>query len=151
MVIPFVSAHCVLCPAYLKPSQELAQEYTPILFYVFGGCCTNAFSLEYVCPSLWIFSSDDPPPHRALLKDNPALGSALTFSQLLFIALEALPSFLTFTSWWMPRLKPRHVPLSTWLVQVLLLTLVSLLNNGAFRFHVPLALQILIRSAGKRA
>ncbi len=35
-----------------------------------------------------------------------------------------------------------------WLFQVVLLVSVSLLNNWAFGFRVPLAIQILIRSAG---
>lgn len=35
-----------------------------------------------------------------------------------------------------------------WLVQVFILTSMSLLNNWAFAFHVPLTLQIVFRSAG---
>jgi len=75
------------------------------------------------------------------------LGSALTFFQLLYIASESAPSFVTFTQW-PPRLKPRGVPLVLWLLQVVLLVSVSLLNNWAYRFRVPPAIQILIRSAG---
>lgn len=36
-----------------------------------------------------------------------------------------------------------------WLVQVFILTSMSLLNNWAFAFHVPLTLQIVFRSAGQ--
>lgn len=35
-----------------------------------------------------------------------------------------------------------------WLAQVFILTSMSLLNNWAFAFHVPLTLQIVFRSAG---
>ena len=82
------------------------------------------------------------------------VGSALTFSQMSFIAVQALPSFITFRTkargWnWIPRLKPRAIPLSTWLVQVLLFVFMSLLNNWAFAYRVPLTVQIVIRSSGK--
>jgi UDP-xylose/UDP-N-acetylglucosamine transporter B4 len=37
---------------------------------------------------------------------------------------------------WIPRLRPRVVPLRRWLVQVVLFLAVSLLNNFAFSFKV---------------
>lgn len=82
------------------------------------------------------------------------VGSALTFSQMSFIAVQALPSFITFRTeargWnWIPRLTSRAIPLSTWLVQVLLFVFMSLLNNWAFAYRVPLTVQIVIRSSGK--
>lgn len=91
---------------------------------------------------------------ETLLKQGSSIGSALTFSQMAFIATHTLPSFITFqsnvhTSTWIPRLKPRAVPLSTWLVQVLLLVCMSLLNNWAFGYHVPLTVQIVVRSSGE--
>lgn len=85
------------------------------------------------------------------MSQNAALGSALTFFQLIFIAAQSLPSFIDVdTKRFPPRLslKPRAVPLYLWLACVVLLTGVSLLNNWAFAFHVPVSLQILIRSAG---
>lgn len=48
----------------------------------------------------------------------------------------------------LPRLKPRQVPLRQWGLQVLVHTTGSLLNNWAFAFHVPLTVQIVFRSAG---
>ncbi|KAF9485894.1 UAA transporter [Pholiota conissans] len=78
---------------------------------------------------------------------NPTIGSALTFSQMLFITLQALPSFLTF-SYGLPRLKPRQVPLFQWLLQVVVVTSGSLLNNWAFAYNVPLTILIVFRSAG---
>ncbi|CAA7261440.1 unnamed protein product [Cyclocybe aegerita] len=78
------------------------------------------------------------------------MGSALTFSQMLFISLQSLPSFLLFSrSSTLPRLKPRQVPLRQWAMQVLVLTAGSLLNNWAFAYKVPLTILIVFRSAGK--
>jgi UDP-xylose/UDP-N-acetylglucosamine transporter B4 len=78
---------------------------------------------------------------------NP--GSALTFAQMLFISAHTLPSFLTFQdSSWLPRLKPRQVPLNRWLLQVFLFATSSLLLNWAHGYKVPLTVLILFRSAG---
>ncbi|KAI5122168.1 hypothetical protein M0805_007066 [Coniferiporia weirii] len=46
------------------------------------------------------------------------------------------------------RLKPRRIPLARYAVQVLLFLLVSLLNNAAFAYHVPMAVHIIFRSGG---
>ncbi|KAG6815977.1 hypothetical protein H0H87_009680 [Tephrocybe sp. NHM501043] len=76
-------------------------------------------------------------------------GSALTFSQMLFITIQLLPTFLEWPSGrWTPRLKPRQVPLHRWAIQVVVLTTGSLLNNWAFAYQVPLTLLIVFRSAG---
>lgn len=86
------------------------------------------------------------------MSQNAALGSALTFCQLIFIAAQSLPSFINVDAKRFPprvTLKPRAVPLYLWLGCVVLLTAVSLLNNWAFAFRVPVSLQILIRSAGQ--
>jgi UDP-xylose/UDP-N-acetylglucosamine transporter B4 len=40
------------------------------------------------------------------------------------------------------------VPVRRWILQVLVQTTGSLLNNWAFAFHVPLSIQIVFRSAG---
>ncbi|KAJ3719650.1 UAA transporter [Lentinula guzmanii] len=93
---------------------------------------------------------------------NPRIGSALTFSQMMFITLQSLPGFITFDSsstrieegnrktWlsYLPRLKPRQVPIMRWFSQVLVHTTGSLLNNWAFAFNVPLTVLIVFRSAG---
>ncbi|GBE86515.1 UDP-N-acetylglucosamine transporter YEA4 [Sparassis crispa] len=102
-----------------------------VLSLVFGGCCANVWSYEH------------------LLKIDARLGTALTFSQMCFITLHSLPSFLTWpANSPFPHLKPRRVPLRKWVAQVLLLTSSSLLNNWAFAYHVPLTVQIVFRSAG---
>ena len=76
-------------------------------------------------------------------------GSALTFSQMLFITTHSCSSFLSFApNHRLPRLKPRQVPLPQWALQVLVLTTGSLLNNWAFAYNVPLTVLIVFRSAG---
>jgi len=116
-------------------------DYAVAVSLVFGGCCSNAWSLE------------------RLLLQSPEIGSALTFSQLLFITLNSLPHFLTFSppankhgirrqSQYVPCLRERAVPLSSWVSQVLVLASASLLNNWAFVFRVPLTVQIVFRSGG---
>ncbi|KDR82637.1 hypothetical protein GALMADRAFT_238079 [Galerina marginata CBS 339.88] len=106
-------------------------DFYSALTMVFGGCCSNVVAYEQ------------------LLNINPRIGSALTFSQMLFITAQTLPSFLTVqkTSF-LPQLKPRQVPLSQWALQVLVLTSGSLLNNWAFAYNVPLTIFIVFRSAG---
>lgn len=106
-------------------------DYTLVLSLVFGGCCSNVWSYEQ------------------LLKMDAHVGTTLTFAQMLFITMQSLPSFLTFPKdTWIPRLKPRRVPLRSWALQVLVLTSGSLMNNWVFAFSVPLTIQIVFRSAG---
>ncbi|KAI0629221.1 UAA transporter [Trametes polyzona] len=106
-------------------------DYSLMLSLVFGGCCANVLSYEQ------------------LLKMDPHIGTTLTFSQMLFITVQSLPSFLAHTKGSLvPRLKPRNVPLRDWALQVLVLTSGSLLNNWVFAYSVPLTVQIVFRSAG---
>ncbi|KAF9534519.1 UAA transporter [Crepidotus variabilis] len=108
----------------------VAFDFYNALALVFGGCCSNVLTYEQ------------------LLLMNPGIGSALTFSQMLFIALQSLPSFLTLSESGIPRLKPRQVPLRQWALQVLVFTTGSLLNNWAFAYKVPLTILIVFRSGG---
>jgi len=106
-------------------------DFYTALSLVLGGCCSNVLTYEQ------------------LLIMNPRIGSALTFSHMLFITAHSLPSFITFSnSHFLPRLKPRQVPLKHWGLQVLVLTSGSLLNNWAFAYNVPLTILIVFRSAG---
>ncbi|KAJ3807750.1 UAA transporter [Lentinula aff. lateritia] len=134
--------------AQVDPGVTLTQagsvllDYSAILSLVLGGCCANVWSYEQ------------------LLIMNPRIGSALTFSQMMFITLQSFPGFITFSSPsisgeedtgrknWLPRLKSRQVPLIQWASQVLVHTTGSLLNNWAFAFNVPLTVLIVFRSAG---
>ncbi|KAJ7695726.1 UAA transporter [Mycena rosella] len=105
-------------------------DYYSILSMVMGGCCVNVWAYEQ------------------LLMMNARIGSALTFSQVLFITAQSLPAFLVFhPGHRLPRFKPRQVPIKHWAAQVLLLTTGSLLNNWAFAYNIPLTILIVFRSA----
>ncbi|KAI0285948.1 UAA transporter family-domain-containing protein [Russula aff. rugulosa BPL654] len=99
-------------------------DYSFMLFLVIGGCCSNVWAYE------------------ELLRAEPNVGPALTFSQMLFITAQQLPWL------WLPRLKPRQVPISQYLLQVTTFASGTLLNNLVFAFSVPPTLQIVFRSAG---
>lgn len=128
---------------------------------------TDLVTRTGMCTHTSIFSSSTHisvrQPSSMTLHDTSSLtctpGTALTFSQMLFVTLHSLPSFLVwYRPKWLPKavpisiptpsLKTRQVPLSQWALQVLVLTTGSLLNNWAFGFQVPLTVQIIFRSAG---
>ncbi|CAE7118567.1 unnamed protein product [Rhizoctonia solani] len=46
------------------------------------------------------------------------------------------------------RFKPLKIPLSRWIVQVVLFLVTSLLNNAAFKYSIPMAVHIIFRSGG---
>ncbi|KAH8828254.1 UAA transporter [Flagelloscypha sp. PMI_526] len=105
-------------------------DFSSALSMIFGGCCVNVFVYEQ------------------LLLMNPTIGSALTFSQMLFITLQSLPTFLHRPhGHWMPRLKPRNIPLREWMFQVAVMSSASLLNNWVYAYKVPMTLMIVFRSA----
>jgi len=79
------------------------------------------------------------------------IGHLVTFSQFLVVAIHGLPKHLTVTRWRgipIPMLKPRKVPLSVYIVQVVLFCLLSILNNKAFSYLVPMPVHIIFRSGG---
>ncbi|KAH8094729.1 UAA transporter [Cristinia sonorae] len=109
-------------------SLALAWDWTQTLTLIFGGCCSNALTLEQ------------------LTLTNPHAGSLITFAQFLFITLHGLPKFVKFTPY--PRLKPRQISILPYLAQVVLFYLVSLLNNAAFAYKIPMPVHIVFRSGG---
>ncbi len=46
------------------------------------------------------------------------------------------------------RFKPRKIPLSSYLVQVIMFLFISLLNNAAFAYQIPMSVHIVFRSGG---
>ncbi|KAJ7718130.1 UAA transporter [Mycena maculata] len=128
---PSASADSVDPGVRLSQATSALLDYYSILSMVFGGCCVNVWAYEQ------------------LLMMNARIGSALTFSQVVFIAAQGLPEFLVVPPGHrFPRLKPRQVPLRHWAAQVILVTTTSLLNNWAFAYSVPLTILIVFRSAG---
>ncbi|KIY49992.1 UAA transporter [Fistulina hepatica ATCC 64428] len=118
--------------AGVEPSQAVhaVLDYYSAFSLVLGGCCANVWAYE------------------ELLIINPRIGSALTFSQILFITLQSLPTFVDFRRV-IPRLKPTQVPLREWIFQVALFASGSLINNWVYAYRVPLPIMIVFRSAGK--
>ena len=82
-----------------------------------------------------------------LTSTHPRFGSLITFFQFLVVSLYGLPQHLAWTSSGL-RFKPRTVPLAPYLVQVGLFYLISLLNNAAFAFRIPMSVHIIFRSGG---
>ncbi|KAI9063482.1 hypothetical protein FKP32DRAFT_721471 [Trametes sanguinea] len=123
-------------------------DWATTLGLIFGGCCSNALSLEH------------------LTRSHPRSGSLITFAQFVLISLHGLPKFLVFAplappspspspspAWWrrvplLPRLRARRTPLAPYLAQVALFYAVSLLNNAAFAYAIPMPVHIIFRSGG---
>lgn len=114
------------------------------LFLIFGGCCSNVYSLEFI------------------LTLSSSTGTLITFLQFLSITLYTLPSQLTFTvtsppeppplkptrTVWIPCLKPRRVPIEKWAMFAAQFVIINILNNAAFGYKISLPLHIILRSAG---
>ena len=96
--------------------------------------CSNAITLERVT------------------SEFPNSGALLTFAQFLLISLHGLPKFLTSVrgplGLPLPWLKQRRIPLTPYLVQVALFYAISLLNNAAFAYDIPMPVHIIFRSGG---
>jgi solute carrier family 35 (UDP-xylose/UDP-N-acetylglucosamine transporter), member B4 len=83
----------------------------------------------------------------------PRSGTLITFAQFLVVTLFGLPRQLVFSgrgssSISLPRLKQRQIPLTAYLLQVALFYVISLLNNAAFAYNVPMSVHIIFRSGG---
>ncbi|KAJ1822023.1 golgi uridine diphosphate-N- acetylglucosamine transporter, partial [Coemansia sp. RSA 2599] len=111
----------------------VASDWLVVVSFIFGGCCTNVFALE------------------SLVRQVPKCGNLITFAQFAFITIAGLPSHLHTVPGrlgWIPRLKPRKVPLRRWIVMVSLYFMVSILNNLALGYRISIPLHIIFRSAG---
>ncbi|KAJ3827816.1 UAA transporter [Lentinula raphanica] len=104
-------------------------EWLTTVSFVFGGCCSNAITLEQ------------------LTSQFPRAGSLITFCQFAIISIQGLRRHIEWTPYG-PKLRPRRIPLMPYLVQVVLFYLVSLLNNAAFAYRIPMAVHIIFRSGG---
>ncbi|KAI9838707.1 MAG: hypothetical protein M1819_005021 [Sarea resinae] len=97
---------------------------------IFGGCCSNVFALE------------------AIVKEDPGSGLLITLVQFVFTAFFSYPQ--QFSSSGKPPffLKPNAVPLSRWMVSILLFFAISVLNNFAFGYNISVPVHIILRSGG---
>nr|KAJ3421594.1 hypothetical protein HK105_002994 [Polyrhizophydium stewartii] len=113
------------------------REWVVVGLLIFGGCCTNVYTLE------------------VLVKSAPQSGNLITFAQFLLVALEGLISNLEFGRGgaadsgrpvWPVRLRKRVIPMSRWLGMVVLFLVVSILNNYALGFSISMPVHIIFRS-----
>lgn len=103
-----------------------------------------------------VWGSDHIMPSNALTLEeltskHPNVGHLVTFFQFLIIAIHGFPKHFTITRWRgipIPRFKPLRLPLSVYIVQVVLYCLLSILNNKAFAYLIPMPVHIIFRSGG---
>ncbi|KAJ7119493.1 UAA transporter [Mycena epipterygia] len=107
----------------------VVSDWSTTISLVFGGCCSNAITLEQ------------------LTTQYPLSGSLITAFQFLIISLHGIPTHIAWTKYG-PRFKPHRIPLTPYLVQVALFYLISLLNNAAFSYRIPMSVHIIFRSGG---
>ena len=98
-------------------------ERKPLLaiLMVLVGCCSNVVFLEL------------------LVSQDPGIGNLVTFAQFLIIALEGFIFTTKFGT-----VKPK-VPFSAWVMLVIMYFLVSVSNNYALNFDIPMPLHMIFR------
>ncbi|KAI9824271.1 MAG: golgi uridine diphosphate-N- acetylglucosamine transporter [Thelocarpon impressellum] len=100
-----------------------------IALWIFGGCCSNVFTLE------------------GIIKIHPGSGLIITLSQFLLVA--ATGYFSHFSAAHPPLfLRPNAVPLRRWVVNLALFFTINVLNNYAFGFNISVPVHIILRSGG---
>ncbi|KAH7392612.1 UAA transporter [Pyrenochaeta sp. MPI-SDFR-AT-0127] len=104
-------------------------ELSAILFLIFGGCCTNVFTLE------------------SIISNNsarPAL--ALTFIQFIFVAVEGFAHhFRAHSKTLLKRPEVAHIQ---WFGIALLHFSISVMNNLSLEYHISVPVHIVLRSGG---
>lgn len=130
-------------------SLPLLFDWATTLILIFGGCCRCVYlrrllsSVEF---KLTLASFSNTLTLEQITNEYPHSGKLITFSQFLLISIHGLPKFVTFTPY--PRLKPRQIPILPYLLQVSLFYCISLLNNAAFAYSIPMPVHIIFRSGG---
>lgn len=109
--------------------QIALKEWAMIIGLIFGGCCSNVFTLEKI------------------VTNNPESGNVVTFFQFLFIAIEGYINFFDRSR---PPfyIKQNQVPLKRWSWTIIMFFLVSVLNNSVFIFKISIPIHIIFRSSG---
>ncbi|KIW83655.1 hypothetical protein Z517_02901 [Fonsecaea pedrosoi CBS 271.37] len=110
---------------------SILQIWAPTLMLIFGGCCSNVYTLE------------------SIIHASPSSGSLITAFQFLLVALFTLPRHFS------PRrglrnlyLKERNIPIRKWLIYTAYFLTINILNNKAFKYRISIPLHIILRSAG---
>lgn len=100
-----------------------------MLGLIFGGCCSNVFALE------------------AIVNVEPESGTLLTFVQFIFVAITGY--FSQFDRTHPPFfIKPGHVPIRRWMINIVLFFCINVLNNHAFSYNISVPIHIILRSGG---
>ena len=104
-------------------------ERKPLLaiLMVLVGCCSNVVFLEL------------------LVSQDPGIGNLVTFAQFLTIAIEGFIFTTKFGT-----VKPK-VPFSAWVLLVIMYFLVSVSNNYALNFNIPMPLHMIFRAGSLMA
>ncbi|XP_078677299.1 UDP-xylose and UDP-N-acetylglucosamine transporter-like [Branchiostoma floridae x Branchiostoma belcheri] len=89
---------------------------------VFAGCCSNVVFLEL------------------LVTEHPGAGNIVTFAQFLWIAADGFFFTTNFG-----RKKP-VIPVSKYVTMVVMFFTVSVVNNYALNFHIPMPLHMIFRA-----
>ncbi|KAK9351989.1 UAA transporter [Lipomyces doorenjongii] len=113
-------------PAYLQLG---VGQLVVVLAMIFGGCCSNVFTLE------------------TIVKEDPRAGNLITFVQFLFVAVEGYCHFFTFSRPPIFLAKPL-VPFTRYAFIVTMFFLVSFLNNYVWKYHISVPVHIIFRSGG---
>lgn len=110
-------------------SQIALRDWILIIGLIFGGCCSNVFTLEKI------------------VTNNPESGNIVTFAQFLFIAIEGYIHFFNKNR---PPfyLEENKVPLKRWSLTIIMFFMISVLNNSVFIFKISIPIHIIFRSSG---
>ncbi|KAJ3040088.1 hypothetical protein HDV00_011412 [Rhizophlyctis rosea] len=112
--------------------QVFLHEWIAVFFLIFGGCCSNVYTLEL------------------LVTEIPKSGNLITLAQFIIVAIEGLFAHLEFgfqpNSILPFRLRKRSIPIKIWLAMVALFWSVSVLNNHALGYRISMPLHIIFRS-----
>lgn len=115
----------------LSTTSDILQIWAPTLMLIFGGCCSNVYTLE------------------SLIHTSHSSGPLITAFQFLLTSLFTLPGHLSYSrSWRNLFLRPRSIPLKKWLIYTAFFLSVNVLNNTAFKYRISVPLHIILRSAG---
>ncbi|KAF4986818.1 hypothetical protein FDECE_15751 [Fusarium decemcellulare] len=99
-----------------------------MLSLIFGGCCSNVYALE------------------AIVNFEPSSGTLLTFVQFLFVAVTGFVAQFDRNSLFF--ITPNKVPLSRWIINIVLFFTINVLNNHAFSYDISVPVHIILRSGG---
>lgn len=110
-------------------TQIALRDWILIIGLIFGGCCSNVFTLEKI------------------ITNNPESGNIVTFAQFLFISIEGYINFFNKNN---PPfyLEQNKVPLKRWSLTIIMFFLISVLNNSVFIFKISIPIHIIFRSSG---